>query len=118
MLASTLHAKSTYGARPLRTTGKRGEAKRSHSPWLTSSPGTTRWLLVSEFRTLSIDSADKRLHIGRPYVSNFSIPGEIGLAEKLHGVPQFVTAVGGAYFFLTTNAPALPGHLGTVNPSL
>ena len=37
---------------------------------------------------------------GCPVTSDFNIPKEGGLRQRISGLPQFVTVRGGAYFFL------------------
>jgi deferrochelatase/peroxidase EfeB len=62
------------------------------------------WLMSTKFNGLTEESdplLGNRAAVGDcPVTGNFSIPREGQLAQRLTGMPQFVTVRGGAYFFL------------------
>jgi deferrochelatase/peroxidase EfeB len=62
------------------------------------------WLMGTKFNGLTEESdplLGNRQPVGDcPYTGNFSIPQKNGLRRAVTGLPQFITARGGAYFFL------------------
>ena len=62
------------------------------------------WLMNAKFDALGDESDPllgnrQPLPDGRP-TDHFSVPDKSGLAQRIDGLPQFVTVYGGAYFFL------------------
>jgi deferrochelatase/peroxidase EfeB len=62
------------------------------------------WVMSTKFNALTGES-DPLLGNRQPIpgcnsVDTFSVPQETGVCRRIHGMPQFITVRGGAYFFL------------------
>ena len=62
------------------------------------------WIINTKFSGLTGESdpllGNREQVPGCPVIADFTKPQENSLAQKVSGLPQFVTVRGGAYFFL------------------